>query len=89
MEKKSDNKSKKIDAMADAFEKKQFSISEVKKIKKTRRRSPQIGEQNAEVYTFRAPPSFKKRIKKRAESDATSESDVIRSALDSYLKETS
>ena len=50
-----------------------------------RRRSPIIGEALAEVYTFRAPPSYKSRIKQRATSDDKTESQVIRDALDAYL----
>ena len=50
-----------------------------------RRRSPRIGEAPTEVYTFRAPPSYKSRIMQRAASDDKTESQVIRDALDAYL----
>ncbi|MDE0579328.1 MAG: hypothetical protein F4124_10170 [Acidimicrobiia bacterium] len=74
-----------IKAISADFENRQFTPEELVGIKKTRRRSPRLGEARAEVYTFRAPPSYKSRIKKRAASDNTSESQVIRDALDSYL----
>lgn len=71
--------------IADDFERAEFSPDGIDKIKKTRRRSPRIGETNAEVVTFRAPSSYKERIKARADADATTESQVIRDALDAYL----
>ena len=74
-----------IEAIATDFEGREFTPDEVAKIKRTRRRSPRIGETRAEVYTFRAPQSYKSRIKQRAASDKTTESQVIRDALDSYL----
>ena len=74
-----------LDALADEFEKTDFSPDDVAAIKKTRRRSPRIGDTNAEVVTFRAPASYKDRIKARADADATTESQVIRDALDAYL----
>lgn len=74
-----------IKSVAAEFESREFTPDELTKIKRTRRRSPRIGEARAEVYTFRAPPSYKKRIKKRAASDDTTESQVIRDALDAYL----
>ncbi|MDH4168835.1 MAG: hypothetical protein OEW42_04515 [Acidimicrobiia bacterium] len=74
-----------VAALADDFEKTDFSPDDVATIKKTRRRSPRIGDTNAEVVTFRAPASYKHRIKARADADATSESQVIRDALDAYL----
>lgn len=37
------------------------------------------------MYTFRAQPGYKNRIKQRAASDDKSESQVIRDALDAYL----
>lgn len=76
---------KDLDALADDFEKTEFSPEDVAKIKKTRRRAPRIGDTNAEVVTFRAPASYKDRIKARADTDATTESQVIRDALDAYL----
>ena len=74
-----------IVAIADEFESTDFTPEDVAKIKKTRRRSPQIGDTNAEVLTFRAPEAIKNRIKERADADAKSESQVIRDALDAYL----
>jgi hypothetical protein len=71
--------------IADDFERAEFSPDAIEKIKKTRRRSPRIGDTNAEVVTFRAPSSYKERIKARADADATTESQVIRDALDAYL----
>ena len=71
--------------IADAFESREFSPDELGAIKKTRRRSPRLGEAKAEVQTFRAPPSLMDRIRQRAASDGTSESQVIRDALDAYL----
>ena len=74
-----------IKPVAADFENREFTTDELTKIKRTRRRSPRIGEARAEVYTFRAPPSYKKRIKKRAATDDKTESQVIRDALDAYL----
>ena len=74
-----------IKSVAADFESREFTPDELTKLKRTRRRSPRIGEVRAEVYTFRAPPSYKKRIKKRAASDDKTESQVIGDALDAYL----
>ena len=74
-----------IAAIADEFESADFTPEEVAKVKKTRRRSPQLGDTKAEVLTFRAPESIKDRIKERADADAKTESQVIRDALDAYL----
>ena len=74
-----------IKAVAADFENREFTPDELTKVKRTRRRSPRIGEARAEVYTFRAPPSYKNRIKQRAASDDKTESQVIRDALDAYL----
>ena len=71
--------------IADAFESREFSPEELAAIKKTRRRSPRLGEAKAEVQTFRAPPSLMGRIRQKAASDGTTESQVIRDALDAYL----
>ncbi len=72
-------------AIADDFETTDFTPEEIAKIKKTRRRSPRIGDTKAEVLTFRAPGAYKDRIKERADADNKSESQVIRDALDAYL----
>lgn len=74
-----------IAAIADDFEAADFTPEDVTEIKKTRRRSPQLGQTKAEVLTFRAPASYKDRIRERAEADEKSESQVIRDALDAYL----
>jgi hypothetical protein len=74
-----------IAAIADDFETTDFSPEVIAKIKKTRRRSPRIGDTKAEVLTFRAPGAYKDRIKDRADADHKSESQVIRDALDAYL----
>ena len=71
--------------IAAAFENAEFSTNELGAIKKTRRRSPRLGDAKAEVQTFRAPPSLMDRIRQRAASDGTTESQVIRDALDAYL----
>ena len=76
---------KDLAGVAADFEHHDFTPDELKKIKKTRRRSPRLGEANAEVYSFRAPPSYKDRIRRRADSDKKSESQIIRDALDAYL----
>ncbi len=76
---------KDLATIAKDFENREFTPDEVTKLKKTRRRSPRIGEAKAEVHTFRAPPSYKDRIKERAEADHKTESQVIRDALDAYL----
>ena len=76
---------KEIEAIADDFETHDFTAEDIAKIKKTRRRSPQIGATKAEVLTFRAPGEYKDRIKDRADADDKSESQVIRDALDAYL----
>jgi hypothetical protein len=67
------------------FEEHEFTHDELSNIKHTRRRTPTIGEATAVVVAFRAPPAYKDRIKRRAESDHTTESQVIRDALDAYL----
>lgn len=72
-------------AIADDFESREFSSDELAAIRGTRRRSPRLGEAKAEVRTFRAPPSLMDRIRRRAASDHTTESQVIRDALDAYL----
>lgn len=74
-----------IKSVAAEFENREFTPHELAKIKRTRRRSPRIGEARAEVYTFRAPPSYKNRIQQRAATDDKTESQVIRDALDAYL----
>ncbi len=74
-----------ITAIADDFETTEFTPDDIAKIKKTRRRSPRIGDTKAEVLTFRAPSAYKDRIKERADADQKSESQVIRDALDAYL----
>ena len=71
--------------IADEFESREFGPDELAAIKKTRRRSPRLGEAKAEVQTFRAPPSLTDRIRQKAASDGTTESQVIRDALDAYL----
>ena len=73
--------------IASAFESREFSSEELAAIKKTRRRSPRLGEATAEVHTFRAPPSLVDRIRERATSDGTTESQVIRHALEAYLSQ--
>lgn len=74
-----------ITAIADDFEATEFTPEDITKIKKTRRRSPRIGDTKAEVLTFRAPGAYKDRIRERADADDKSESQVIRDALDAYL----
>ncbi len=74
-----------IAEIADDFATREFSDDELASIKKSRRRTPTIGDAAAEVVTFRAPPAYKERIKARAQADHTSESQVIRDALDAYL----
>ncbi len=74
-----------IAAIAGDFERTDFTPEDIAKIKKTRRRSPQIGDTKAEVLTFRAPGAYKDRIKKRAVDEDKTESQVIRDALDAYL----
>ena len=74
-----------INEIAAEFEQRDFTDDEIGTIKKTRRRSPRIGDSNAEVVTFRAPPTYKVRIAERAHSEHTTESQVIRDALDAYL----
>jgi len=73
------------EAIAKKFEEQEFTPDELATIKKTRRRAPRLGEAKAEVYSFRAPPKYKDRIKRRAASDNKTESEVIREALDAYL----
>ena len=74
-----------LKAIADDFETTDFTPEDITKIKKTRRRSPRIGDTKAEVLTFRAPGAYRDRIKERADADDKSESQVIRDALDAYL----
>ena len=74
-----------INEIAAEFEQRDFTDDDVASIEKTRRRSPRIGDSNAEVVTFRAPPTYKVRIAERAHAEHTTESQVIRDALDAYL----
>ena len=71
--------------IADEFEAAEFGPAELVAIKRTRRRSPILGEAKAMVQTFRAPPSLMDRVRRKAASDGTTESQVIRDALDAYL----
>ena len=71
--------------IAAEFESRSFDADELGEIKKTRRRSPRIGEAKAEVYSFRVPPSYKERLKRRAYDDNKTESEIVREALDAYL----
>lgn len=71
--------------LAEEFANREFTNEELAAVKKTRRRAPRLGEAKAEVYSFRAPPSYKDRIRERAASDAKTESEIIRQALDAYL----
>ena len=71
--------------VAEEFETTEFTPEELANIKRSRRRSPRLGESKAEVYAFRIPPNYRERIKQRADSDAKSQSQVIRDALDAYL----
>jgi len=73
------------EAIATTFEEHEFAASELATIKKTRRRAPRLGQAKAEVYSFRAPPQCKDRIKRRATSDNKTESEVIREAPAAYL----
>lgn len=73
------------EAIANEFAEQEFTTEELATIKKTRRRAPRLGDTKAEVYSFRAPPRYKDRIKRRAASDNKTESEVIREALDAYL----
>lgn len=75
-----------IEHIALEFENREVTTGEAEKILRTRRREPRLGEATAEVLSFRAPPSYKERIRRRAKSDATTESQVIRDALDAYLQ---
>jgi hypothetical protein len=72
-------------AIADDFERTEFTPDDIAAVKKTRRRSPRLGDTNAQVLTFRAPASYRDRIKARAKADSKSESQIIRDALDAYL----
>ena len=74
-----------INEIAADFAQRDFSGDEIDAIKKTRRRAPRIGDSNAEVLTFRAPHDYKLRIVERADAEHTTESQVIRNALDAYL----
>ena len=73
-----------ISAIVSDFENQDFTPAELITIRKTRRRSPRLGEARAEVYTFRAPPSYKRRIREQAAAQDVTESQVIRDALDAY-----
>ena len=73
------------EAIATTFEEQEFTANELATIKKTRRRAPRLGDTKAEVYSFRAPPRVKDRIKRRAAQENKTESEVIREALDAYL----
>jgi hypothetical protein len=51
-----------INKIADDFATREFSADELASIKKSRRRTPTIGDAAAEVVTFRAPPAYKDRM---------------------------
>ena len=74
-----------INEIATEFGQHDFTDDEIGAIKKTRRRLPRIGDSNAEVVTFRAPPTCKVRIAEPAHAEHATESQVIRDALDAYL----
>ena len=74
-----------VAAIADDFEPTEFTPDDIAAIKKTRRRSRRLGDTNAEVLTFRAPASYKARIRARAKADSKSESQIIRDDIDAYL----
>jgi len=73
------------EGLAAAFAKQTFTPEQLSDVKKTRRRAPRLGDAKAEVYSFRAPPTYKDRVRQRAKTERKTESQVIREALDAYL----
>ena len=64
------------------FERREFSPRELAAIKATRRRSPRLHEAEAVTQTFQVSASLMDRIRERASSEGTTESQVIRDAVD-------
>ncbi len=69
------------------FEHREFSPKDLAAIKATRRRSPRLHEAEAETQTFHASASLMDRIRERASSEGTAESQVIRDAVNAYLSQ--
>lgn len=69
------------------FERREFSPKELATIKATRRRSPRLHEAETETQTFHASASLMDRIRERASSEGTTESQVIRDAVNAYLSQ--
>ena len=72
-------------AMADDLVERDYSSAELAAIKKTRRRTPKLGDTATKPSSYRIPDRQKDQLKKRAMADKKSESDVVRDALDAYL----
>ena len=72
-------------AMAEELAEREFTAAELAVMKTTRRRTPRLGDTVTKPSSYRIPDRLKTQLKKRAETDKKSESDVVRDALDAYL----
>jgi hypothetical protein len=72
-------------AMAEGLAEREYTDAELTAMKKTRRRTPRLGDTVTKPSSYRIPDRLKTQLKKRAKTDKKSESDVVRDALDAYL----
>ncbi|MFT5201399.1 MAG: hypothetical protein ACI9C1_000774 [Candidatus Aldehydirespiratoraceae bacterium] len=74
-----------LTAMAEGLAEREYTDAELTTMKKTRRRTPRLGDTVTKPSSYRIPDRLKTQLKKRAKTDKKSESDVVRDALDAYL----
>lgn len=74
-----------LTAMAEELAAREYTDAELMTMKKTRRRTPRLGDTVTKPSSYRIPDHIKTKLRKRAKSDNKSESDVVRDALDAYL----
>ena len=74
-----------IAAIATDFEERDFALDELAKVKRTRRRSPRIGETRAEVYTFALPTATRTGSSRGQLPTRPPRAKSSEDALDSYL----
>jgi len=74
-----------LTAMAEQLAEREYTDAELMAMKKTRRRTPRLGDTVTKPSSYRIPDHLKTQLKNRAKSDKKSESDVVRDALDAYL----
>ncbi len=74
-----------LTAMAEELAEREYTDAELMAMKKTRRRTPRLGDTVTKPSSYRIPDRMKTQLRKRAKTDNKSESDVVRDALDAYL----